>query len=66
MKPVKTLSAKEIHKLITWVESEIDRCIENDLPMEHIEKQLITLNDMLKNQVCSKMFNFRGGKAFHI
>ena len=34
------LSFEEIIKHILWLESEIDLCLQYDLPTEHLEKEL--------------------------
>ena len=38
------LTEREINKRVAWLKSEIDICLECDLPIEHLEKELNILN----------------------
>ena len=42
----KTLTAEDIQKHIDWLESEIDTCLEYDLPAEHFASDLDTLKQI--------------------
>ena len=41
----KTLDERELNIYITWLENEIDRCLEYDLPFGHLEKILLVLKE---------------------
>jgi hypothetical protein len=42
-----SLSENEIRKQIQWLESEIDTCLEFDLPTRHLETQLNAIDEIL-------------------
>ena len=44
------LSEQEINKHITWLENEIDRCLEYDLPTQRFESELNALDEVLYYQ----------------
>lgn len=46
----KIINGKEVYKYIDWLESELDRCLECDLPSVHIEKELSYYNKLLHNR----------------
>jgi hypothetical protein len=41
-------SEHEFYLYILWLESEIDRCLQYDLPFEHLELELCKMNERLK------------------
>ncbi len=44
------INKKDIYKYIDWLESEINKCLECDLPSVHMEKELSYYNKLLHNQ----------------
>lgn len=42
-----SLSESELHQHIKWLESEIDTCLEFDLPTKHLENQLNAIDEIL-------------------
>ena len=42
-----SLSKSEVLEQIQWLESEIDTCLEFDLPTMHLESQLNTIDEIL-------------------
>ena len=56
----KVLSEREIGEYISWLETEIDKCLECDLPVSHLEEELIALNYVLLSRTTpkeSRLFN---------
>ncbi len=42
-----SLSERELFQHIKWLESEIDACLEFDLPTKHLEYQLNAVDEIL-------------------
>ena len=41
-------SEHELYLYILWLESEIDKCLQFDLPFDHLEEELCSLNEGFK------------------
>ena len=50
----KILSEREIGEYISWLETEIDKCLECDLPVNHLEEELIALNYVFLSRTAPK------------
>ena len=47
---LKAFSEQEILNHIAWLENEIDTCLEYDLPTQHLESELNSLDEVLYYQ----------------
>lgn len=54
----KILSEREIGEYIFWLETEIDKCLECDLPVNHLEEELIALNYVFLSGMAPKGSQF--------
>jgi len=51
MHNTETLSGKKMLEYIAaWLKNEIDTCLKNDLPIEHLESELNAVNKFLYNK----------------
>ncbi|MFC1508458.1 hypothetical protein ACFL60_02100 [Candidatus Omnitrophota bacterium] len=54
----KVLSEREIGEYIFWLETEIDKCLECDLPVNQLEEELIALNYVFLSRTAPKVSQF--------
>ena len=75
---VDTLSKKEMHEQLAWLENEIDVCLQYDLPIRHLEEELKAIATVLSmdtginhmwNSACGYYYrmveNIKDWKQYH-